>query len=236
MALPKLMHPVFDLTVPSTKQKYKFRPFLVKEEKLLLMAKQSEEKTDITGAIKQVIGNCEVESRLDVNTLASFDVEYLFLKLRAKSINNLIELSYTDYEDEQVYKFEIDVEEVEISYDPLHSNIIKLSETSGLVMKYPSMDLVAEVVERPEITDLLFHMIKGCIEQYYDGDSITYFKDCTKEEIDEFVDSLPTTVISDFEQFFDTMPRIYHKLEYTNKNGTERVIELKTLEDFFTLR
>lgn len=236
MALPKLMHPVFDLTVPSTKQKYKFRPFLVKEEKLLLMAKQSEEKSDITGTIKQVIGNCEVESRLDVSTLASFDVEYLFLKLRAKSINNMVELSYTDFEDEQIYKFEIDVDEVEISYDPLHTNVIKLSENSGLVMRYPSMDLVTEVVERQEITDLLFHMIKGCIDQYYDGDNITYFKDCTQEEIDEFVDSLPTSVISDFEQFFDTMPRIYHKLEYTNKNGTERVIELKTLEDFFTLR
>lgn len=236
MALPKLMHPVFDLTVPSTKQKYKFRPFLVKEEKLLLMAKQSAEKQDITNTIKQVISNCDVESLLDVSALASFDVEYLFLKLRAKSINNLIELSYTDYEDEEVYKFEVDVEDVEISYDPQHTNIIKLSENSGLVMKYPNLDLVTDVVERQEIADLLFHMIKGCIDQYYDGDVITQFKDCTPEEIDEFVDSLPTSTISDFEQFFNTMPRIYHKLEYTNKKGTERVIELKTLEDFFTLR
>ena len=236
MALPKLMHPVFDLTVPSTKQKYKFRPFLVKEEKLLLMAKQSAEKQDITNTIKQVISNCDVESLLDVSTLASFDVEYLFLKLRAKSINNLIELSYTDYEDEEVYKFEVDVEDVEISYDPQHTNIIKLSDNSGLVMKYPNLDLVTDVVERQEIADLLFHMIKGCIDQYYDGDVITQFKDCTPEEIDEFVDSLPTSTISDFEQFFNTMPRIYHKLEYTNKKGTERVIELKTLEDFFTLR
>lgn len=236
MALPKLMHPVFDLTVPSTKQKYKFRPFLVKEEKLLLMAKQSAEKQDITNTIKQVISNCDVESLLDVSTLASFDVEYLFLKLRAKSINNLIELSYTDYEDEEVYKFEVDVEDVEISYDPQHTNIIKLSDNSGLVMKYPNLDLVTDVIEKQEITDLLFHMIKGCIDQYYDGDNITQFKDCTPEEIDEFVDSLPTSTISDFEQFFNTMPRIYHKLEYTNKKGTERVIELKTLEDFFTLR
>ena len=236
MALPKLMHPIFDLTVPSTKQKYKFRPFLVKEEKLLLMAKQSAEKQDITTTIKQVISNCDVESLLDVNTLASFDVEYLFLKLRAKSVNNLIELSYTDYEDEEVYKFEVDVEDVEISYDPQHTNVIKLSENSGLVMKYPNLDLVTDVIERQEIADLLFHMIKGCIDQYYDGDVITQFKDCTPEEINEFVDSLPTSTISDFEQFFNTMPRIYHKLEYTNKKGTERVIELKTLEDFFTLR
>lgn len=236
MALPKLMHPVFELIIPSTKQNCKFRPFLVKEEKLLLMAKQGGIQADITGTLKQIINNCDVDSVLDVNTLSSFDVEYIFLKLRAKSINNIIELAYTDYEDSEVYKFEIDADEIEVIHDPVHTNIIKLSETSGIVMKYPNMELMAKVVSDMDIADLLFFMISGCVDQYYDGDNITYFKDVSQDEITSFVDNLPTKVISEFENFFNTMPKIYHKLEYTNKNGTERVIELKTLEDFFMLR
>lgn len=236
MALPKLMHPVFELTIPSTKQKCKFRPFLVKEEKLLLMAKQGGVEADITGTLKQVINNCDVDSALDVDKLSSFDVEYIFLKLRAKSINNIIDLAYTDYEDGEVYKFEIDADDIEVTYDPDHTNTIKLSETSGIVMKYPDMELMARVVSDMNIADLLFFMISGCVDQYYDGDNITYFKDVPPDEITSFIDGLPTKVIREFENFFDTMPKIYHKLEYTNKNGTERIIELKTLEDFFTLR
>lgn len=236
MALPKLMHPTFELTIPSTKQKVKFRPFLVKEEKLLLMAKQSGEQADIVSVLKQVINNCDVESVLSVDQLASFDVEYLFLKLRAKSVNNIIDLAYTDYEDDETYKFQLDVEEVNISYNPEHDNIVKLSDNSGIVMKYPSMDLMSKVLENNDVGGWLFFMIKGCMDQYFEGDKIVMFKDSKPEEVDEFVDSLPTTVIKQFETFFDTMPRLYHKLEYTNKKGTERVIELRTLEDFFTLR
>jgi hypothetical protein len=236
MALPKLMHPTFDLTVPSSKKKVKFRPFLVKEEKLLLMAKQSEESSDITNVLRQIIINCDVESALDVDKLASFDIEYLFLKLRSKSINNIIDLAYTDYEDEEVYKFEIDLDKVEIVFNKDHKNVIKLTEESGIVMKYPTVDLMSEVLKQEDLSSILFLMIKGCMDQYYNGDAITYFKDSTPEEVDEFVDSLPTSVLKDFEVFFDTMPRLYHKLEYKNKKGTDRVIELRTLEDFFTLR
>jgi hypothetical protein len=236
MALPKLMHPVFELKVPSTKKEVKFRPFLVKEEKLLLMAKQSGEQKDIVTALKQIITNCDVESKLDVDSLASFDVDYLFLKLRAKSINNMIDLAYTDYEDDQTYKFEVDADQIEITYNEDHKDVIMLSETSGISMKHPSMDLMSRAVEEQDITSLLFFMIKGCMDHYFDGDSIVYFKDSSPSEIDEFVDNLPTNVIKDFEKFFDTMPKLYHKLEYTNSKGTERVIELRTLEDFFTLR
>lgn len=236
MALPKLTHPVFALTVPSTKEKVMFRPFLVKEEKLLLMAKQSEEQADIFNVLKQIITNCDVESVLDAGKLASFDVEYLFLKLRAKSINNIIELAYVDYEDEETYKFSVDVDDIEMTYNDDHTNVIKMSKTSGIVMKYPSVTLMSEIMEKEDVPDILFHMIKGCLDQYYEDDSITYFKDCKPEEINEFVDNLPTSMIKEFENFFETMPRLYHKLEYVNKNETNRVIELKTLEDFFTLR
>ncbi len=230
------MHPVFELKVPSTKKEVKFRPFLVKEEKLLLMAKQSGEQKDITSVLKQIINNCDIDSVVDVDALASFDLEYLFLKLRAKSINNIIDLAYTDFEDEQTYKFEIDADDIDVIYNPDHKEVIMLSDKSGISMKHPSMDLMSKAVDEQNITNLLFFMIKGCMDHYFDGDTVVYFKDNTPSEIDEFVDSLPTSVIKDFEKFFDTMPKLYHKLEYTNSKGTERVIELRTLEDFFTLR
>jgi hypothetical protein len=236
MALPKLMHPTFDLTVPSTKKKVKFRPFLVKEEKLLLMAKQSEESADITNVLRQIVSNCDVESVLKIDDLASFDIEYLFLKLRSKSVNNIIDLAYTDYEDDEVYKFQIDLDDVEITFNKDHKNVIALTEESGIVMKYPTVDLMSEVLKQEDLSSILFVMIKGCLDQYYDGDKIVMFKDSNTEEIDEFVDNLPTSVLKDFEVFFDTMPRLYHKLEYKNKKGTDRTIELRTLEDFFTLR
>lgn len=236
MALPKLMHPTFDLTVPSIKKKVKFRPFLVKEEKLLLMAKQSEESADMTNVLRQIITNCDVESVLKIDELASFDIEYLFLKLRSKSVNNIIDLAYTDYEDDEVYKFQIDLDEVEVTFNKDHKNVVELTEESGIVMKYPTVDLMSEVVKQEDLSSILFLMIKGCMDQYYNGDEIIFFKDTTQEEIDEFVDNLPTSVLKDFELFFETMPRLYHKLEYKNKKGTDRVIELRTLEDFFTLR
>jgi hypothetical protein len=236
MALPKLMHPTFELTVPSVKQKVKFRPFLVKEEKLLLMAKQSGEQADIVNVLKQVINNCDIESVLNIDQLASFDIEFLFLKLRAKSINNIIDLAYTDFEDDEVYKFQLDADEIQINFNQEHKNTIALSDTSGIVMKYPSMDLMSKVLENNDVSSWLFLMIKGCMDQYYEDDKIVMFKDSKPEEIDEFIDNLPTTVIKQFETFFDTMPKLYHKLEYTNKKGTDRVIELRTLEDFFTLR
>ena len=236
MALPKLMHPTFDLTIPSSKETCKFRPFLVKEEKLLLMAKQSGEQKDIVNSLKQIITNCDVESKLDVDVLASFDIDYLFLKLRAKSINNIIDLAYTDFEDDQTYKFEVDADDIEVTYNPEHKEVILLSKTAGIVMKHPSMDLMSRAVEEKDITNLLFFMIKGCMDHYFDGDTIVYFKDSKPGEVDEFIDNLPTSVIKDFEKFFDTMPKLYHKIEYKNSKGTERIIELRTLEDFFTLR
>lgn len=234
MALPKLMHPTFELTIPSTKKKARFRPFLVKEEKLLLMAKQSGESNDIVNVIEQVIINCDVDNIIEPQSLASFDIETLFLKLRAKSVGEEIDISYRDPEDDKTYDFKINIDDVNPKEDPEHSNIIKLSETSGIVMRYPNTKLLSDVINRDDVADVLFFMIKGCLQSYYDGDLVVHFKDATPEEIDDFVDSLPSGVMKDFERFFDTMPKLYHKLEYTNEKGTKRVIELTTIEDFFT--
>lgn len=235
MALPKLMYPTFELKVPSTKQMVKFRPFLVKEEKLMLMAKQSGEQQDIINVIKQVIVNCDIENVINADDLSSFDLEILFLKLRAKSVNEEVNISYVDPEDEKTYTFKLDIDEVNVYENPEHTNIVKLSETSGIVMKYPSAKLMSEVISRDDVTDILFFMIRGCMDQYFDGDQIVLFKDSKPEEVDAFIESLPTNTLKEFEKFFDTMPKLYHKIEYTNEMGTKREVELKSIEDFFTL-
>lgn len=235
MALPKLMYPVFELKIPSTKQMVNFRPFLVKEEKLMLMAKQSGEQQDIINVIKQVIVNCDVDGVIDADELSSFDLEILFLKLRAKSVNEEVNISYVDPEDDKTYNFKLNIDDVNVYENPEHTNVVKLSDTSGIVMKYPSAKLMVEVVSRDDVTDILFFMIRGCMDQYFDGDEIVRFKDSKPEEIDTFIESLPTNTLKDFEKFFDTMPKLYHKIEYTNEMGTKREVELKSIEDFFTL-
>ena len=235
MGLPKLMHPTFELKVPSTKKMVKFRPFLVKEEKLMLMAKQSGEQQDIINVIKQVIVNCDIENVINSDDLSSFDLEILFLKLRAKSVGEEIKIMYEDLEDEKQYEFKIDIEDINVYEDPDHSNIIKLTDTSGIIMKYPSAKLMSEIINKEEISDILFYMIKGCLDQYYDGDLIVKFSESKQEEIDGFVDSLPTSTLKEFEKFFDTMPKLYHKIEFVNQKGTKREIELRTIEDFFSL-
>jgi hypothetical protein len=235
MALPKLMHPTFELIIPSTKQKVRFRPFLVKEEKLMLMAKQSGEQQDVMSVVQQVIVNCDVDGTVDPQTLASFDLEYLFLQLRAKSVGETIDISYSDPDDEKTYTFKINVDDIKVVENPEHSRVIKLSDTSGIVMRYPSAKLMGEVLAREEVTDILFFMIGGCMEQFYDGENIQYFKDSKAEEIESFIEDLPTSVLKSFEKFFDTMPKLYHKISYTNEKGTEREVEFKSIEDFFTL-
>ena len=235
MALPKIMHPVFELKVPSTNQMVKFRPFLVKEEKLMLMAKQSGEQQDIINVIKQVIVNCDIENVINANDLSSFDLELLFLKLRAKSVSEEIVVSYNDPEDEKTYTFNINVDEINVYENPDHTNIIKLTDSTGIVMKYPSASLMSDVITKEEVTDILFFMIRGCMDQYFDGDQIVLFKDNKVEDIDKFIESLPTSTLKEFEKFFDTMPKLYHKIEYTNEMGTKREVELKSIEDFFTL-
>lgn len=199
------------------------------------MAKQSGEQSDILNVIKQVITNCDVDGVVEANDLASFDLEYIFLKLRSKSVGEDIEVSYTDPEDEKTYDFKINVDDISVIENPEHSKVINLSDTSGIVMKYPSTKLMSEVVSNENVADILFFMIRGCMDQYFDGDKIEYFKDSKPEEIDSFIEQLPTGILKDFEKFFDTMPKLYHKIEYTNEKGTKREIEFRSLEDFFTL-
>ena len=142
MPLPKIDKPLFEVTIPSLDRKIKLRPFAVREEKILLMAQQSTDDKEIILAIKQVLNNCIVDPNFDIDSLATFDLEYLFLKLRARSVSNVINVSYRDNEDDKVYDFEIDLDEVDMLKKPEVSNVIMITDTIGIKMKYPSVTII----------------------------------------------------------------------------------------------
>jgi hypothetical protein len=239
MALPKLKVPLFDIVIPSTKANAKFRPFLVKEEKILLIAQTGNTKKEMINALKQVINNCvttETGDDIDIDALTTFDLEYLFLKIRAKSVDNIVKLKYIDHEDDKNYEFEVPLDDVEIIYHPEHTNKIKVDDDIGIILKYPTSTIVNKLDDTNlSEADVTTMMIKDCLDKIYDADTVYLAKESTQKELDEFIDSLNVSTFEGIKKFFETMPKLYYKIEYTNSKGTERIIELSTLDDFFTL-
>lgn len=235
MALPKINHPVYDLTLPSSGQKIKYRPFLVKEEKILLMAMQGEDPEEIINSIKQVISNCIVTENIEVDDLTTFDIEYLFIKIRAKSVNNIISLTYKDLEDEKRYDVEVNLDEVEIRKDPNHTNKIEISNTMGFYLNYPKASITEKLKKSETETELFFEILKNCIDKIYDGNNEYVAGDSTPEEMEEFVQSLDVKTFKKIQEFFSTIPKLYYEIKYTNSLGNEKTIVLSNLNDFFTL-
>lgn len=236
MSLPKISYPTYNINIPSLKKTFKFRPFLVKEEKLLLMAKESATASDILAAIKQVVNNCCIDKGLDVNKLAIFDLEYAFLKLRAFSVDNICKVSYKDAEDEKIYDFEIDLNKIEVEFPKKIDNNIKITNTTGIVMKYPSSALYDDKDFLNLKKDYLFELIVRCIDKIYEGDNIYESKEYKTKEIAEFVENLDSKTFNSIQEFLNTTPKIKHVIEYKNSLGNNRKIELSSLDDFFTLR
>ena len=234
MPLPKLNQPIFEMLVPSQNKKVRFRPFLVKEEKILLFAQQSDNEKDIIFAIKQILQNCIVD-KFDVNSLCTFDLEYMFLKLRSRSVNNVIEVSYRDTEDDKVYDFTVDLEEVDIVIPPNTTNKIQITDNIGLIMKYPSITLLDSAPENATPLDMVEYLVRSCIDQVYDEEEVYFVAEQPKEEVDAFIDSLDVDTYEKIRSFFNELPRMHHKLEYKNSLGHDRVIEMSSLRDFFTL-
>jgi hypothetical protein len=235
--LPKIEHPIYTIDVPSLKSKSKFRPFLVKEEKLLLMAKESENPApEILSAVKQIVNNCSLEPKFDTNKLTIFDLEYIFLKLRAVSVDNLIKVAYKDNEDEKIYEFEIDLNKIEIIFPEKTENIIKINEKMGVVMKHPSAALYEDKEFLSLDRDYLFELIIRCIDKIYDGEDIYETKNYTKKDIEEFLEGLNTKVFEKIQEFLVNTPKIQYKINYKNAFGNDREIILSSLNDFFTWR
>lgn len=232
--LPKIDKPLFDLNIPSKKITVKSRPFLVKEEKILLLAQQSGNEKDMINAIKQIIVNCVVDD-IDINKLATFDIEYMFLKLRARSVNNVVTVSYRDLNDGKTYDFTIDLDEVEMLDDKNISNRIMITDTVGMVMTYPSAELLTQVDNSSNQVDIFEFLCKSCIDSIFDADNVYLISDYSKEELDEFFDSLTIDTFEKIKTFFENLPKMYYKLDYKNSLGEDRIIELSSLSDFFIL-
>lgn len=237
MALPKLTHPMFDVVIPSTKKKTKVRPMLVKEEKILLMAKTGEDASEILAAVKQVVNNCIVDSDINVDKLALFDIEYLFVRIRSISVSNISKVSYRDNEDNKVYDFDVDLEKVEVKFPETVEKNYPITDTTGIVMKYPEASLYSDKtfldVSAEKVLDTL---IMRCIDKIYEGDKMIDPKNVPEEELTEFIDSLDVTTYDKLRKFFNSLPTLYYKIEYKNEMGNERTIEMTSLTDFFTLR
>lgn len=236
MSLPKIQHPTFNVVVPSTNQNIRMRPFLVREEKILLMAQTSENPRDIIHALQQVVNNCVIDN-LNIDDLTSFDIEYLFLKLRAKSVGNVIEMKYTDPEDGKQYSVQVNLDDVEIKQFEGHTNKVAITDTTGIILKYPKADMADslsdEIVSEVE---LMFEIMRYCIDKFYDAENTYEMADYSKEEVAEFINNLDVDTFRNIQQFMETMPKLYHEVKYKTSDGVEKTVVLQTLNDFFTLR
>jgi hypothetical protein len=233
MALPKINTPTFELEVPSTKEKLTYRPFLVKEEKLLLLAMETEKDDDMMRAVKQIINNCTFE-KLVVDDLALFDLEYVFLRIRSKSVGEIVNLKLLCEDDGETYAdVEVNLDEVGVDYPEGHSNKIELDENVGMLMQYPQFE-TALGMNSDSDTENIFTMIKRSIKQIYDGDTLHERTDFNDKELDAFIESLSTAHFQKLQAFFETMPRVRHEVKFKNpKTKKNNTVTLEGLNAFF---
>lgn len=238
MSLPKINYPIFTIELPSTKEKLKFRPMLVKEEKILLMAKTSGDDTDIMISIKQIINNCCLEQNFNVDEITLFDLQYIFIQLRANSISDILELKYIDNEDQKEYAFEVNLKEVKVNFPEKQNMTIAINDTTGLIMKYPSTSLYndREFMNLNDENESFLRLVAKSVDTVYDKDKNYPAKDYKEMEMVAFIENLDYKTLDKMREFIANIPHIEHKMEYKNTFGTERKIVLRTLNDFFMLR
>ena len=233
MPLPVINAPIYELTIPSTGQTVQYRPFLVKEEKILLMANEGGEASEIVRAMKQIIGNC-IQNGYNTDNMPLFDVEYIFLKLRSKSVNEFSEVGFRCPECDEVNRVQIDLSGVEISVDDTHSNKVELTNDIGLIMKYPQLDSVNINDLESNDVNVVFEVISSCIDSIYQGEEIHDSGDYTKQEISEFINNLTQEQFLKIQQFFDTMPKLSHTVPYKcGKCEYDEPLLLEGLQNFF---
>lgn len=233
-SLPKIDQPVYTIKLPSTQENFRFRPFLVKEEKLLLMAKESQNLSDILTAIKQIVGNCSIDKKFNVDKIALFDLEYVFLKLRSFSVNNIVKVAYRDNEDEKIYNFEVNLENVEVKYPEKLDNVIKITDKSGIIMKHPPATLYDDQEFLNLEKEYLFELIVRCIDKIYNEEEIYESKDYKKEELSEFLENLSIKTFEEIQNFLVNTPKLEYVIKYKNDFNDDREIVLSSLNDFFT--
>lgn len=233
MALPKLATAKYELTLPSTGQKVQYRPFLVKEEKILLTAQSTGEDADMLRAVEQIIENCTF-GELKTGELPFFDIEYVFIKLRSKSIGEVATVKITCPDDKET-KVDVDInlDEVECVREVSHSPEVKLTDDIGMTLEYPRIDSIAEMTNVSD-GEAGFEIVKRCISQIYDKENVYAKSDMDSKELDEFVDSLSHKQFEQVQEFFNTMPKVKHSVKVKNPNtGVESEVVIEGMQNFF---
>ncbi len=236
MALPKLNTLTYELEVPSTDEKIKYRPFLVREEKILLMAMESKDNVQIIQAVKDIVTSCTFE-KLNVSTMPMFDMEYIFLNIRAKSVGETSKLKILCPDDGKTYaQVELDLTKVEVQVTDDHTNKIELTDDTGIIMTYPTIDSFLESGIETINANNMLDVIGNCILQIYEekGEKVYESKDQTKKELTEFIESMNSAQFKKLQSFFDTMPKLTHTIKVKNpKTKKESNVKLSGLNDFF---
>ncbi len=240
MPLPKINTPTYELELPSTGKKVRYRPFLVKEEKILIMALESEDMKQISNSVVQILNDCILSRGVKVKDLSTFDIEYLFLNIRAKSVGEEVEVNVTCPDDgETIVQTAINIDDINVLKNPDHTDVIKLDDDLSVQMKYPSMTQFIEnnfdyANNRTDV-DKSLEVIIACISQVYNQEESWSASDCTKKELKDFVDSMNTKQFKEVEKFFETMPKLTHTLNVKNPNtDVESEVVLEGLASFFS--
>ena len=236
MPLPKINTPTYELVIPSTGKKIRYRPFLVKEEKILIMAMESEDTAQITNAVKDVIKSCISTRGVKVEELATFDIEYLFLNIRGKSVGEVSEFKITCPDDEETkVDIQVNLDEVKVQIPKEHTNKLQVSDEITITMKYPSLDVFVKnnLVDNPGVDDL-FKLAATCTDSIAEGEDVYEGKDHTTKELVEFYESMDSVQFSKVQKFFETMPKLTHTIEVFNpKTEVTSPIVLEGLASFF---
>ena len=238
MPLPTIATPTYELELPSTEQKIKYRPFLVKEEKLLLLALETEDTKEITNTIKQVLKNCVQGRGVKIENLPTFDIEYLFLNIRGKSVGESVEVNLIAPDDgETSVSVTIDLDDIKVKKSEDHQKQIKLDDSLIMEMKYPSLDQFIKSnfdFSRENDIDQSFELIASCIDKIYNEEEVWSASDVTKKELLEFLEQMNSIQFKQIEKFFETMPKLSHEITFKNpKTGVESTVVLEGLSSFF---
>lgn len=240
MPLPKINTPTYEMTLPSTGKKIKYRPFLVREEKILIMAMESENMKDITNSIIQILSDCILTENVKIESLATFDIEYLFLNVRARSVGETVDVNITCPDDgETQVEMSIDIDSIKIQKTRGHKNIIKLDDELSMKLRYPSLDqFVENNFETGEVVSEVgqsLAMISSCIEMIYNQEESWEASEYSRKELDEFLEQMNTKQFKQIEKFFTTMPKLSHTIAVKNpKTGVESEVVLEGLASFFS--
>ena len=238
MPLPKIATPTYELVLPSTEETIQYRPFLVKEEKLLVIALESEDNKQITTAIKAVLKNCVLTKGIKVEQLPTFDIEFLFLNIRGKSVGEQLEVNIVCPDDETTQvTVDIDLDDIEVERNDDHTKQIKLDENLMMEMKYPSLDQFIKNnfdFNESNQMDQSFQLIASCIDKIYNEEEVWATADCTKKEVNDFLEQMNSGQFKLIETFFETMPKLSHTISVTNpKTKVESDVVLEGLASFF---